>query len=194
MDYTKRKHKPKLKTAELLDRVDHVVDLIAQSLKRSQIINDPVVRSWDMTDSSIDKYIRHARDEVALNAKQAKIEHLGRSILNLSYLYKIALDKEDHRLCLDIQKEKNRLLKLDEVYTPLTESGNEGTPEEVRKMIDKITILNPPDRRPKRDKKADLKADNETEYNTRPQSRQSELAERSSDPTQSSRGLYGMTS
>ena len=154
MNKSINKRKTKLTTVEILSRVDHIIDLLAQNKKRAQIMKDKVVLEWDMTQSSIDKYIKHARDDIALNSKQARSEHLSRSILNLTYLYKINLElasatKEVQyfRLCLDIQKELDRVLKLDEAYSPtVSSSGKETAPEAVRAMLDGIDIINPPDR------------------------------------------------
>jgi len=139
------KRKTKLTTVEILSRVDHIIDLLAQNKKRAQIMQDPTVLLWDMTHSSIDKYIKHARNDIALNSKQARSEHLSRSILNLTYLYKVNLEKEEYRLCLDIQKELNRLLSLSEVFQPAVEGSKDSTaPKEIRAMLDSIDIVNAP--------------------------------------------------
>ncbi len=145
MNNTIKKRKSKLTTVEILSRVDHIIDLLAQNKKRAQIMKDPTVELWDMTQSSIDKYIKHARDDIALNSKQARSEHLSRSILNLTYLYKINLEKEEYRLCLDIQKELNRVLNLQDAYQPTTpDKESESTPKEIRAMLDNIDIVNAP--------------------------------------------------
>ena len=139
------RRKKKLTNAEILERVEHIMDLLAQNKKRAQILQDPVVVSWQMSNGSVDKYIKHAKDDIALNVQQGKEEHLSRSVLNLSYLYKVALEKKDYRLCLDIQKELNRLLRLDEAYrSPGQLDKQPETPVEVRELVDSIKILNAP--------------------------------------------------
>ena len=109
----------KLNKAIFADHIDYVILLIAKGKKRAQIMSDSKVLSWGLTRSSIDNYIRHAKNEIVNNSLQSRQEHLGRSILNLDYLYREALNRAGSeegmqalRLCLDIQKEKNRLLKL----------------------------------------------------------------------------------
>ena len=139
------KRKGKLSNAAIQDRVDIVIDLLAQNKKRMQIQEHPTVLGWDVTQSSVDKYIKKARDDIALNSRQARTEHLGTAVMNLGYLYKVSLDNKDYRLCLDIQKEKNRLLKLDTAYLPASPSNKGSTaPKEVMDMIDSIQVLNPP--------------------------------------------------
>ena len=144
MDYSKRKQQGRVKEAELADRIDHCLTLLARGSKRAQILVDSRVRSWGMTDSSIDKYIKHAKNEIVGNAQQARTEHLGRAVMNLDYLYIKALEADDLKLCLDCQKEKNRLLKLSDVYRPPSGEVEEVMPADVRKLIDKVRVVNPP--------------------------------------------------
>ena len=145
MNNSTNKRKGKLTNSEIQDRVDIVLDLLAQNKKRMQIMTNDAVQAWNVTPSSVDKYIKKARDDIALNSRQARTEHLGTAVMNLSYLYKVSLEKGDHRLCLDIQREKNRLLKLDQAYLPSASVSKKGTaPKEVTDMIDKITIVNSP--------------------------------------------------
>lgn len=150
--------KTKQNNAELQNRWDHIITLLAQGLKRSQVLVNPIVLSWRMSNGSIDKYIQHAKGEIVSNSQQARTEHLGRAVMNLDYLYKLSLDQtvDDKgntvddplpaiKTCLDIQKEKNRLLQLSKVYDPAgTDIPEELVPDEVHKLIDGIKILNAP--------------------------------------------------
>ena len=150
--------KTKQNNAELQYRYDHVITLLAQGLKRSQILINPTVLSWRMSNGSIDKYIQHAKGEIVSNSQQARTEHLGRAVMNLDYLYKLTLDQTIDadgntvkdplpaiRVCLDIQKEKNRLLQLSKVYDPSSpDIPEELIPDEVHKLLDDITIVNAP--------------------------------------------------
>lgn len=155
---------PKVKqnNAELQYRYDHVITLLAKGLKRAQIFVDPTVLSWRMSNGSLDKYLQHAKGEIVSNSQQARTEHLGRAVMNLDYLYKLTLDQtiiqsgEDKgqtvkeplpaiRVCLEIQKEKNRLLKLCDVYNPdSAKMPEELVPDEVHKMLDAVSIVNAP--------------------------------------------------
>lgn len=145
--------------AVIQDRLDHVITLIARGSKRAQILVDPEVVSWRMANSSIDKYLQKAKGEIVENSQQARSEHLGRAVMNLDYLYKLTLDQTvdeegkvvDNplpaiRTCLDIQKEKNRLLQLSKVYDPLgpKDIPEELLPEAVHKLLDDVKIVNPP--------------------------------------------------
>ena len=150
--------KQKQTNAEMENRYDHVITLLARGLKRSQILVDPVILSWRMTNSSIDKYMQHCKGEIIHNSQQARTEHLGRAVMNLDYLYKLTLDKTTDengktvaepgpmvKLCLDIQKEKNKLLQLSSVYDPTTTDIQlEIVPAEVIKMLDEVEIVNAP--------------------------------------------------
>ena len=146
--------KTKIKNAEMADRIDHIITLLAKGLKRAQILADPTVASWRMTSGSIDNYMRKAKGDIVENSQQARTEHLGRAVMNLDYLYTMALDCIDDddvdtipaiRIALDIQKEKNRLLTLSKVYDPIgADIPEELVPEAVHKMLDEITIVNSP--------------------------------------------------
>ena len=151
--------KKKQNNAELQYRYDHLITLLAKGLKRAQILVDPTVLYWRMSNGSIDKYLQRAKGEIVSNAQQARTEHLGRGVMNLDYLYSMSLGmiKTDDqgkttpeslpaiRTCLEIQKEKNRLLQLSSVYDPnTTDTPEELLPDEVHKMLDDITIVNAP--------------------------------------------------
>ena len=150
--------KTKQNNAEMENRYDHIITLLAKGLKRAQILVDPVVLSWRMTNSSIDKYLQHCKGEIVSNSQQARTEHLGRAVMNLDYLYKLTLDQtvgEDGRtvaeplpairMCLDIQKEKNRLLQLSKVYDPNGDDAPEElVPDAVHKLMDKVRLVNAP--------------------------------------------------
>ena len=145
MDNFKGHRKGKQGNAELQDRVDFCITLLARGLKRSQILVNPTIISWGMTKSSIDKYLKHARNDIVGNAQQGRSEHLGRAVMNLDYLYQKALDGDDLALCLNIQKEKNRLLQLSDVYRPKDgKAVDQVLPADVRKMIDQVRVVNPP--------------------------------------------------
>lgn len=131
--------------AMMNDRVAHIIELLARSYKRMQIHEDPIVKDWKMAQSSIDNYIKKAREEISRYSRQAKTEHLAKNVLGLNYLYKIAIETKDHRLALDIIKEQNRLMRLDDTYarTQSVEKASD-SPQAVRDMLDKITIVNEP--------------------------------------------------
>ncbi len=135
----------KLTIAEMQDRIDFVITLLAQNKKRSQILANDTIKSWGLTNSSVDKYIKRAREDIQLNADQGRKEHLGRAILDLEYLYKVNLDKKDYAQALACRKELNRLLRLDDVYRPIEKEEVNGTPAEVMELIDQIRIVDPPD-------------------------------------------------
>ena len=150
--------KQKATNSELQDRYDHVITLLARGMKRAQILVDPVILSWRKGDSSIDKYLQKCKGDIVSNAQQARTEHLGRAVMNLGYLYKLALDqtvdKDGNtveeplpaiRVCLDIQKEKNRLLQLSKVYDPNElPPSEELLPDAVHKLLDDVKIVNAP--------------------------------------------------
>lgn len=137
--------KKKGTVVEIANRVDHVIDLLARSYKRMQIHDDNVVKAWNMAQTSIDNYIKKAREEISRYSRQAKTEHLARSVLGLTFLYKLAIEDKDHRLALDIIKEQNRLMKLDDTYEKTQgDKPGESSPQAVRDMLDKIQIVNEP--------------------------------------------------
>ena len=154
MNTTNKKYTKKQTNAELQNRVDLVILLLAKGKKRSQILVDDDVCSWGMGQGSIDKYIKHAKNEIVGNSQQARTEHLGRAVLNLDYIYKESLDSAVGdakasmlRLCLDCQKEKNKLLQLTDVYNPKTnDKVDEVMPADVRKLIDTVRIVNSPNK------------------------------------------------
>ncbi len=162
--------KKKQNNAELEDRYDHMITLLAKGLKRAQILVDPLVLSWRMSIGSIDKYLQRCKGEIVSNAQQARTEHLGRAIMNLDYLYSLSMSKtiietetvneagpvvktyrpvEDPlpavKLCLDIQKEKNKLLQLSKVYDPDGLPPEETMlPDAVHKLLDEVKVVNAP--------------------------------------------------
>ena len=145
MDNTTHIRRRKITQAQVASRVEHIIDCLARSYKRMQIHDDPTVKQWDMAQTSIDNYIKKAREEVSRYSRQAKTEHLAKSILGLAHLYRKALDDDDSRLALDIIKEQNRLMKLDVTYEQ--EQNNvvrADSPQEIRDMLDKITIVGEP--------------------------------------------------
>ncbi len=146
MDNTHYIRRRKITVAEMSDRIAHIIELLARSFKRMQIHEDPTVKGWKMAQSSIDNYIKKAREEISRYSRQAKTEHLAKNVLGLNYLYKIAIESKDYRLALDIIKEQNRLMKLDDTYAR-TQSDEKATtsPQDVRDMLDKITIVNEPE-------------------------------------------------
>lgn len=153
--------KTKVNNAELQDRYDLVITLLAKGLKRAQILVNPTVLSWRMSNGTIDKYLQKAKGEIIENSQQARTEHLGRGVMNLDYLYKCSLDTIEFdnktgkpigdnvlpaiNTCLNIQKEKNKLLQLSSVYDPAKKKkAVEVMPDEVKKMLDSVTIVNAP--------------------------------------------------
>ena len=153
--------KKKINNAELQSRYDLIITLIAKGLKRSQILINPTVMSWRMSNATIDKYLQKAKGEIIENSQQARTEHLARGVMNLDYLYKCALDTLEFddetgkpigdnvlpvvKSCLDIQKEKNRLLQLSSVYDPTKrQKAVEIMPSEVQTLIDSVKIVNAP--------------------------------------------------
>ncbi len=145
----------------MANRNDHIITLLARGLKRAQILVDPLVLSWRMQNSSIDKYMQKAKGDIVSNSQQGRTEHLGRAIMNLDYLYMITIktliDEEGNflpdmtptaRLCLDIVKEKNKLLQLSKVYDPAATVGSEEImPDAVHKLLDDVRIVNAPKER-----------------------------------------------
>jgi len=145
MDNTLTERKKKITIAEMTDRIDHIIELLAKSFKRMQIHADKTVKGWEMAQSSIDNYIKKAREEISRYSRQAKTEHLAKNVLGLNYLYKLSIEGKDYRLALDIIKEQNRLMRLDDTYakTQSTETSDTA-PQEVRDMLGKIEIVNEP--------------------------------------------------
>jgi len=96
------------------NRVDSVIELLAQKFKRAQIIQycNSHFKHWDVSDRAIDTYIRKARAQLLDQMRITRTELRSEAVSDLRYLYKKALEDNDLRAALSIRKELSGMLLL----------------------------------------------------------------------------------
>lgn len=132
--------------AEVILRTKSVVTWIAQKKKRAQIIVLAHAEGWAVKPSTVDIYIRKAKDEIKEMASKDQALAYVEAILDLDYLYALAVEKKDVATCLSIRREKNKLYNLYPEHSmgsnqPHEGKGRLGSPErsgEVSEAVKKI--------------------------------------------------------
>jgi len=107
-----KKGKVQATSAEVILRTNKVVAWIAQKKKRSEIIDLVQAEGWAITASSVDTYIRRAKDEIQEMASKDRALAYVEAVLDLDFMYAQAVADEDYALCLQVRKEKNKLYNL----------------------------------------------------------------------------------
>lgn len=122
---------------EVQKRVDKVFDMLMNGLPRARILQFASEKGWDVTDRTVDSYIRAARKLFAQAALTQKQEQIGIAISRLNNLYEKCMMIQDYKAALAVQKEMNTLLglhepakqaiKIDDWRTRLLEDIQNGT-------------------------------------------------------------------
>ncbi len=101
------------RTPVVQERVDKVIELIAQGYKRKQI-HDWIKEhtDWRISKATIDTLIKKAKIDISRIAKLSDTEFLNDAILNYKFLYKKAVDSDDLKTALQIQNALSELLDL----------------------------------------------------------------------------------
>lgn len=141
-------------SSELQNRIDIVIELLAQKLKRAQIIEYLATHQehWKVGEKTIDKYVRKARAQLLDQMRITRTELRGEAVNDLRYLYKKALDDNDVRAALAVRKELTDLLALkgpvinEEDVPGEREAEDQAVPGAVDELMEKhFEVLSIPD-------------------------------------------------
>jgi len=107
---------PERRTPTVQERVDKVIELIAQGYKRKGI-HEWIQKNtdWNISKATIDTLIKKAKTDIHRFAKLSDFEFLNDAILNYKFLYKRAIDNGDIKVALQIQNSLSEMLNLQEV-------------------------------------------------------------------------------
>jgi len=105
---------PKSMKADVLDRVDIIINMISRKMKRAQIIAEcrKAYSEWNVSDGSIDRYIAKAHEVLTDQVQATRQELRGEAANDLRYIYIKALEKEDYAVALRARKDLSELLCL----------------------------------------------------------------------------------
>ncbi len=106
--------------AEKEARVNRVYDMLLIGLNRYQILQNPSVRAWGVTDRQVDTYIGDAYALLAAEAEYYRGREIGKAKARLELVIKNALIKADFTSVLSAQRELNKLFSLYEPEAPKT--------------------------------------------------------------------------
>ena len=101
------------RTPIVQERVDKVIELIAQGFKRRQI-HEWIKNNtdWRISKATIDTLIKKAKTDISRLAKLSDFDYLNDAILSYKLLYKKALDSGDLKTALSIVNSLSTLLNL----------------------------------------------------------------------------------
>lgn len=101
-------------SAELQDRIDVVIELLARKFKRAQIIEfcGTNFSTWEVGPKTIDSYIKRAHAQLLEQMITTRTELRSEAVNDLRYLYKKALEADDTRAALAVRRELTDMLAL----------------------------------------------------------------------------------
>jgi len=98
--------------AQVSVRVNEVFIMLIAGSRRAEIIQYAENNEWELCDSSIDDYIRKAKDSVTEYLDIKKDEWTSKQIARYEHLFTKAYDIQDYKTCLAVAKEHSLLLGL----------------------------------------------------------------------------------
>jgi len=106
--------KPKSMKADILDRVDIIIDMLSRKMKRAQILAEcmEAYPEWNVGQGSIDRYIAKARAVMTDQVAATRQELRGEAVNDLRYIYLKALEAKDYTVALRARKDLSDLLCL----------------------------------------------------------------------------------
>ncbi len=97
--------------AEYETRVRAVYELLLSGMPRPDIIQH-AAENWDVESRQTSSYIRSARAELKKHSELIKKDAMTMAIARREALYYLAMDNNDFRLALEVDKELSKLLGL----------------------------------------------------------------------------------
>lgn len=95
-------------------RINEVVDMLIEGRNRFKIIQYGSTY-WNIGERQIDKYIARARDLIQLDVKKNIEYDYAKAIRRYEELYNKAIENEDYRLALSINKEISTIQGLHKI-------------------------------------------------------------------------------
>jgi hypothetical protein len=98
---------------EMVIRMSAVYDLIVEGATRGDIWQY-VTRNtdWGISIRTLDRYIRKATKQIEKDAEFIRAREMGKAVRRLNKLYNKTSNIKDYGICLNIQKETNKLFGL----------------------------------------------------------------------------------
>jgi len=122
--------KHRTETVEFNSRISVVYRLLLNGLRRREIIQYASEKTdWNVSDRSIDEYIRRAREEIAEMNEEERKGAYGMARKRLDDLYFKSMKINDYKTCLSVQKEINLLEGL-AAAAKVEVTGKDGGPVE----------------------------------------------------------------
>ena len=103
--------KPPANALQIQLRIDKVMDLLLHGVSRGQIVKAGA-KEWDVTERTVDTYIREAKDALAAQAEKRREVLYGLAYARLENLYQRSLSISDFKNALGVVKELNSLAGL----------------------------------------------------------------------------------
>lgn len=95
-------------------RINEVVDMLIEGRNRFKIIQYGSTQ-WNIGERQIDKYIAKARDLIQMDVKKNIEYDYAKAIRRYEELYNKAIENEDYRLALSINKEISTIQGLHKI-------------------------------------------------------------------------------
>jgi len=121
--------------AETIERVNKIYQLLIQGWHRPEILQFGV-KTWGISERSVDEYIRYANTDIKKNAEAKQKRALNYMLNRHSDLISRAYTEGNLRLALDVDREDAKLMGL---YAPEKSSNlninlNELTDEQLERL------------------------------------------------------------
>lgn len=94
------------------DRTEEIYGLLCTGLRRAQILDYAAKQNWEEGEAAIDELIARATGRLAEAATISLDEETGRALERLNKLFQAAMRVQDYKTALSVQKEINRVLKI----------------------------------------------------------------------------------
>lgn len=99
----------KASVSEIEERVSRVYELLISGAKRADILQYATKKAWGVEDRQVDNYIARAKEEITRLARIDRDYALGAARARLNLLFYRALNIQDFKTALAVQKEINAL-------------------------------------------------------------------------------------
>jgi len=114
---TRKQPAPKSNSAIISQRVNTVLEMLVLGATRAMIIEKVTAPpdkglGWDVSDRTVDDYIRRAKEGFANDAKVNREEQVGKAIWRLEYIVRKTIASQEFKTSLAAQKQIIDLLGL----------------------------------------------------------------------------------
>lgn len=122
------KRTPRADAATVDQRVGTIATLILNGETTSKIHRNPTVRRWNLTQRTIEEYIRKARNEITALGEFDKSHEFGRALARLDDLYSRAIKAGELSSARAILADRMKMLGIaGPIHIVTDENGNAAT-------------------------------------------------------------------